>query len=311
MPNARTLLVAGALVSALVAAGSAGAAQATHTRVTFVRTTASAAQELAVGPQGGTPRSVQALPRRIVDAAATPSGRVSVFLQSLPGPRHSYRRQIFVRRGSGRLRAFFPRPITTVGRANIAISDDGTRIAYIRNRQVFVVGTGGRGGRSVTPAGTTAGYPAFTPDGRAVIYTRIGRSGSPLMRADLAGGQPVQITPTDDGSFLDSDISPSGRIVYVHVASDGSSEVIETARLASIERVTAVFEPLQPRFVFGPALSPNGRSIVFAMGRGATAETRRYSLMTVRATGLNPRAATSGLRNRPRGINWTRIPGRG
>ncbi len=309
----KTIPITALVAAACALAGAAPAgADSVHTRLAFLRTPASGpGARLVTAPRGGPVRTIHRVPRRTVDAASTPGGGLTVYLQSLSAAHHSYRRQIFVSRGNGPLRPLFEHPLLTVGRQSVAISDDGTKIAYVRDRQVWVVGVNGRGNRQVTASGSPVASPVFTHDGKTVVYTRIGRDQSPLMRERLTGGTPAQITAPGTGIYLSPSLSPRNDLVYVHVASDGSSEAIETAPLVHPQRNVRLFRPAPPRFVFDPSFSPNGNSVVFASGKGATAAARRYRLMTVRASGQNPRTAVDGLRFRPFGIDWTRVPDAG
>ena len=85
----------------------------------------------------------------------------------------------------------------------IALSRDGTRIAYVANRQIFVREVGKREAYSVPgtaeTAGLTAGAPAFSPDGQWLAYLHVMGPAGPwrVKRVPIGGGAPVTILEQD------------------------------------------------------------------------------------------------------------------
>jgi eukaryotic-like serine/threonine-protein kinase len=88
----------------------------------------------------------------------------------------------------------------TLSQAGLALSPDGTRLAFIAtnpagNRTVFVRDLADKTVRAL-PHTDGADTPFFSPDGQAIAYS----AGGALWKVSLNGGDPEQISGTNDGS---------------------------------------------------------------------------------------------------------------
>jgi hypothetical protein len=146
-------------------------------------------------------------------------------------------------------------------------SPDGTRIAFDSDRGgvrgVYVADADGRNVRRVSPEGFAA-VPSWSPDGRTLAFVRAEASRPQvwnLWTLDLATGDLEQITKHDYGQPWGGSWFPDGKsIAYSHedrlVVHD-----IETGR----ERVFR--SPKRGRLVRTPAVSPDGRHVIFQVYR--------------------------------------------
>jgi dipeptidyl aminopeptidase/acylaminoacyl peptidase len=108
---------------------------------------------------------------RLLDPQLSPDGRTLVYLQSLTdwkGSRlafHLWRQDV----GGGA-----PRQITFSDGGEFPgftrWSPDGTRLAFVRDNQIFMMAADGGEARQLTHHGTPAGLPSWAPDGSAVYF---------------------------------------------------------------------------------------------------------------------------------------------
>lgn len=95
-----------------------------------------------------------------------------------------------------------------------AASRDGLFIAYVStesgNRHVWLTGTDGAGNRRMT-GGDGENYPVFTPDGKWIVYTVLGRDLNTIWKMPVGGGAPVQLTR--EGFAIKPQVSPDGRLL--------------------------------------------------------------------------------------------------
>ena len=150
-----------------------------------------------------------------------------------------------------------------------AISSDGTRIAFVSEREgggVFVMGATGESLRRVTPSGF---HPRFSPDGTALVVSSQlvadPRSRGTLGAVSLVDLESGAVTPLPavrdaaEGAF-----SPDGR----WIVADGDLDLAQHGLLV----IPAAGQASPPRLLFDrgahvawtPAFSPDGRSVYFA-----------------------------------------------
>lgn len=149
-------------------------------------------------------------------------------------------------------------------------SPDGNRIAFDSDRDgirgVYVADADGRHVRRVSGDGWAA-VPSWSPDGGTLAFVRAAATQPDvwnLWRLDLASGETQQITRLQDGQPWGGSWFPDGRrIAYGH----GTRLVIHDLGNDS-ERVFNT--PIKGRLVKTPAVSPDGRRVVFQVSRDGT-----------------------------------------
>jgi Tol biopolymer transport system component len=183
--------------------------------------------------------------------------------------------------------------------ANPDWSADGARLAYeistaAPHAGVVVADADGGGARDLTPRGFQ-GQPAFTPDGRSIVFEReAGGNGIWLMRAD--GTDLRRLTrnpfPVDDGCGCDTDpnVSPDGRTVtFVRVKRDDVLAALFSMRIdgTHVRRLT----PYGWDVAVKHAWSPDGARI--ALTRNANfAAGPSANIVTMRPDGRDVRPVT-------------------
>jgi len=140
-----------------------------------------------------------------------------------------------------------------------------TQLAFIMDKRLYRVDSDGYGQTPLTPAGTVALSPAWSPDGRTIAYYRLGEGKGPLMLLDAASGSQSPLPGTGAGTNFSPAFSPDGRsLAYTHSDENGSD--IFVAALGgggAAQRLTV------GRYAdnLSPTYSPDGRRIAFVSTR--------------------------------------------
>lgn len=302
-PAIAAALLAAALLTVPAAAGASGS------RVVF----ADAHRIERLAPDGGWVAAIARAPRKTADIAATDDGRWVAILSNRgapgPSPGHGntdHLRQIFLIGPQGGMRALFPRPLRTSANDSIAISPDGSLIAFGRENEIWVVRRNGTHMRQVTSGDQGAALdPAFLPDGKTLVFSRyIGLSRAQLYVVGVGGGVERPI-PAAGTWALAATVSRSGLIAYLGHGPHTPWQ-LRTIRLDGSDR-RSIFRAHGPdAAMYTPDFSPDGRRIVLVSGRGARWDARRYSLEIVSASGSRPRVLLRGGADHHMSPQWTR-----
>ena len=151
---------------------------------------------------------------------------------------------------------FHPRP-----------SPDGRSLAFDSDRDgergVYVADANGRGARRVSGKGFAA-VPSWSPDGRRLAFVRA-EQGRPrvwnIWTADVATGHVTRITSHKFGQPWAAAWFPNGdRIAYSH-------EDRLIVRTLQGKDVRVFHSPVRGRLVRTPAVSPDGKRIIFQVRR--------------------------------------------
>jgi tol-pal system beta propeller repeat protein TolB len=137
-----------------------------------------------------------------------------------------------------------------------------TRIAYVHNGLIRVVDSDGENDKAVTRRGF-AMSPAWHPNGRRIVYSRMSDVGTQIEQLDLETGRVRSISST--GLNITPVFSSDGRyVVYSHGDESGTDLVMASSDGDSAPQ----------RLTFGrgsdnnsPTFSPGGRQIAFVSGR--------------------------------------------
>ena len=176
-----------------------------------------------------------------------------------------------------------------MGDAWPCFSPDGTSIAAFlgeagRYGDYWVIPSSGGEPIQLTTDFEEGGAPAWTPDGKFLVFPSARRGSMNLWRVSTSGGPPEPVT-TGPGDDIDPALSPDGRtLLFANVKRTWGlvvHDVMTGTRRTLLEKRT----PL----VF-PAYSPDGRRIAFA-GRTSRGD---IHLSVVNADGSNLTPVTTG-----------------
>jgi len=216
----------------------------------------------AVPPPPSRPKWRRAAP---IAAAALGAAAVTaaVMWVARPTPRAGVVSRFVIPYGEGQTR-------TVTSRASIAISPDGTHLAYPANRQIYLRAIADLEARPIAGTETVnaVGNPfslVFSPDGRAIAYWQ--QADQTIKRIEIIGGAPVTICPVE--------ASPTGLT--------WSGEFIVYAVGGGIARVPAaggqperLIELEEGETAVRPQLLQDGR-VLYAVAAGPDAGRNRWT----------------------------------
>jgi hypothetical protein len=152
---------------------------------------------------------------------------------------------------------------TNGGRQELALSPDGTRLAYVANAQVYLRSMSEVLAKPIAGTESSQGgvtNPVFSPDGRSVAF--YSPSEHALKRIAVTGGAAVTICPADYpyGMSWDRD-----EILF----SQGSTGILRvSARGGTPELIVGV---KTGEVAYGPQLLPGGQAVLFTLATGTNA----------------------------------------
>ena len=191
--------------------------------------------------------------------------------------------------------------LLTLSRRAVAISPDGTRIAYSADGKLYLRALAEGESRPIAGA-DPAIQPAFSPDGDSIVFWQ----DPTLQRIPVAGGVPTTICVTTPAPF-GLHWSESG-IVFVEpgkgimrVSPDGGTP----------EMLVSV--PPADGLANGPQLLPDGKTILFTLAPAATPASAAWDRAQVVAQSLETgqrsssrRAATAYTFRQDTSCTWSR-----
>ena len=149
----------------------------------------------------------------------------------------------------------------TASRRALAVSPDGTRIAYASNRQVYV--------RSLSSFESTRifanesrpaiSYIEFSPDGEQLAFDL----GSGIVRMPASGGLP---SPVYGGSI--NGLSWSGDAIVFATVDRDSSKILRVPGAGA--QAETLLQLGSEEFAYAPQLLPDGRTLLFTLSTGMT-----------------------------------------
>ena len=92
--------------------------------------------------------------------------------------------------------------LTRIGRHSIAISPDGTKIAYVANQQIYLRGMDQFEAQPIRGTSEDPYELALSPDGQSIAYfvpSSTGAGGTTLKRVAITGGAPVPLCKVTSG----------------------------------------------------------------------------------------------------------------
>lgn len=162
-------------------------------------------------------------------------------------------------------RSVFPLPegstLTTTTRSVLAISPDGTRLAYIANSRIFLRSLSELEGHVISgteePAGVALSSPGFSPDGQSIVYGALGDRA--LKRIAIGGGASTKICgleqPTSGVSW-----DPTGIVV-----GQGPQGIVQCSPDGGTARQIVTVKPGEE--AYGPQMLPDGRVMIFTLAK--------------------------------------------
>jgi serine/threonine-protein kinase len=152
---------------------------------------------------------------------------------------------------------------TTTNRQIVAVSPDGTTMAYMANGALHVKSMSELHPRAIIEDSSGIAFPTFSPDSRSIAYWSLGDK--TVHRVAVAGGSQVAVTTTADFLFfgMSWDVSGitwgEGSRGIMHVAAEGG----KPERLASVK---------DGELAHGPQILPGGRALLFTVATGTTTD---------------------------------------
>jgi TolB protein len=139
-----------------------------------------------------------------------------------------------------------------------------TRVAFVRNDQLWVVDSDGENAMPVRNS-TGGRSPAWHPGGQFLAFNVLTDAGSQLALHDVASGSTRRLTNTQSGTSGSPQFSPDGMTLFYSFGLDRGSDLyaMDPFRGGAPRRVTAGggSENISPSF------SPDGRRVAFTSGR--------------------------------------------
>jgi serine/threonine-protein kinase len=151
---------------------------------------------------------------------------------------------------------------TRIARNMVAVSPDGTSIAYVVDRQIFLKRLSEAEGRPIAGASDTQTIlgPVFSPDGEAIAF--YAWSERAIRWIPAAGGTAETVCPAEAPEGLswsgDSLLFGQQAGLFRVPARGGTPEMLIPARASDGERV------------FGPQLLPDGKALLFSVSAGSS-----------------------------------------
>jgi TolB protein len=170
-------------------------------------------------------------------------------------------------------------PQLTSGPSSVTWSPDSREVVYSMAGSLWRQGLDSGEAHQLTDGPGYDYQPAWSPDGKSVVYVSYQHDALELWLLDLASGHATQLT--NEGAVnVEPRWSPDGkRIVFVSTAYNKRFHIfaaeVRDGKLANVVRITGEAKSSLPRYYYSafdteisPVWSPDGNDIVFVSNRG-------------------------------------------
>jgi Tol biopolymer transport system component len=195
-------------------------------------------------------------------------------------------------------------PLASAGDRSPAISPDGKRLAFFRDSELYLVPTAGGEPQLLVASNTQSWSPAWTPDGREILFlsARSGGSKLSLWRVSADGGAPKQVEAA--GQNLDSfALSRQGQsLAWTQTSGDQNIWRMEWTGVAEPRQAPQSARLLisSTRVESGLQISPDGKKIAFGSDRSGS-----FEIWVAESTGEHPIQLTSFNRSITGSPHWS------
>lgn len=155
-----------------------------------------------------------------------------------------------------------------------ALSPDGTKIAFSKNSQIWIINIDGRDAREITRHGD-AFQPSWSPDGTQLAYNKQGQ----IWVTDANGKNQKSITTQGNYEDINPSWSPDGTLVaYTRTLQNKASIYVNNLNTGDTKEITN-----SNMFSGFAAWSPTGKELIFVSGTSQDS----LNLYTINARGEN------------------------
>jgi dipeptidyl aminopeptidase/acylaminoacyl peptidase len=267
-----------------------------------------------ISPSGSRERELASV-RSVVELSATKDGRTVAILSKNVvggGSNTGAYTQIYLLSPSGKLKPVFAERLQQFAANGLAISANGKLLVFSgkgsrsqgfpKGSKVFLVRSDGSGMRQLSKGEGDDVTPAFSPDGKRVVFSREPAEGSKerdseLYEVAIVGGGETRLTE-DEVDDVNPVFSPNGKVIAFGQYGPRRGKIVTMPATGGAVRTVVSTGREYP----DPDYSPNGRNLVFPGELNGDSP-----LTTVRATGGAKKIVTKKF-DFPGLPQWTSVP---
>jgi len=161
----------------------------------------------------------------------------------------------------------------------VAVSPDGTKVAYSAGGRIRVRAIGELESRAITDSEMVPLNPVFSPDGDAIAFVAVAEKGPDVRRIPIAGGTPSTLASLQGLSNFSSMSWGRDGILVGTTAGGGVLRV--STKGGPVERIVTV---APDESVHNPQMLPDGRTVLFTLAKGTNDD--RWDKATIVAQSL-------------------------
>jgi len=168
-------------------------------------------------------------------------------------------------------------------------SPDGARIAFVSDRvepgvfHLYVANADGSGLTALTSGAIAADWPEWSPDGEWIFYDQRKDGKIEIARVHYSGGEPVQVTQSEEGSDSHVSISAKGAAAF---DSNREADGLRKLYTMAIDGTNVRLITLNPHSNSFPAWSPDGEWIAFRIRKSTFSPVSEIHVIKPDNTGL-------------------------